>query len=113
MSKNAVKTAPELMTLRPLNDRILVQRCEAPDTTPGGLVIPDSAKTTQQEAEVIEVGPGNRSKMGERMPLDVQPGDRILISKHIGYNITLNDEGYTVIQEEDILGVLQRVTDRR
>jgi chaperonin GroES len=94
------------MKLRPLGDRILVRRHEEEETTSGGIVIPDSAKEKPQEATVVAVGEGKRQEDGEIRPLELQPGDRILIGKYAGSEVSLDGEDHLIIREDDVLGVL-------
>src|SRR6201990_912178 len=95
------------MNIRPLYDRILVKRVEnEADKTAGGLYIPDSAKEKPQEGEVVAVGKGKRLEDGKGVPLDVQPGDRILFGKYSGSEIKLDGEEYMIMREDEVLGIL-------
>ena len=96
------------MTVRPLHDRLLVKRIEEKETAKGGIIIPDSAKEKPQEGVVVAAGQGKRNDKGERIPLDVKVGDRILWSKYSGSDlpIKINDEDYLIVREEEVLGVL-------
>lgn len=94
------------MELRPLHDRILVKRLEETETMIGSIVIPDSAKEKPQQAEVVAVGSGRRLESGDRTPIDVQPGDRILFGKYSGSEIKIGFDQYLVLQEDEILAVL-------
>jgi len=93
------------VNVTPLHDRVLVKRIEEKETVKGGIIIPDSAKEKQQEGEVIAVGAGKIEK-GERVPLDVKAGDRILFGKYSGTEIKLDDEEYLILREEEILAKL-------
>jgi chaperonin GroES len=93
--------------LKPLQDRILVKRLEVKETKKGGIIIPDTAMEKPQEAEVIAVGPGKVMKDGVRQPLSVKVGDKILFGKYSGNEVTLDDEEYLIMREEDVLGILQ------
>ena len=86
----------------PLHDRILVRRVEEGETTRGGIIIPDSAKEKPQEGEVIAVGAG-RIEKGERVPLDVKAGDRVLFGKYSGNEIKVDDEELLILKEDEIL----------
>jgi chaperonin GroES len=90
------------VNITPLHDRVLVRRLEEKETVKGGIIIPDSAKEKPQEGEVIAVGNGRREK-GELIPLDVKPGDRILFGKYSGNDITIDDEEYMIMKEDEIL----------
>lgn len=94
--------------IRPLGDRILVERVEkGNETTKGGIIIPDSAKEKPQEAKVIAVGNGKIFDNGQQKALDVKPGDRILFSKYSGSEVKIDGEEFLIIREDDVLGVIQ------
>jgi chaperonin GroES len=93
------------VNLTPLHDRVVVRRIEEKESIKGGIIIPDSAKEKQQEGEVIAVGAGKREK-GERVPLDVKPGDRVLFGKYSGTEIKIDDEDLLILREEEILAKL-------
>jgi len=95
------------MELRPLHDRIVVKRLEEAEQKRGGIIIPDSAKEKPQQAEVIAVGNGKLLESGERTPLNVKPGDRILFGKYSGSEIKLDGNEYLILREDEILGVLE------
>ena len=86
----------------PLHDRVLVRRLEKEETAKGGIIIPDTAKEKPQEGEVIAVGTGKIEK-GQRIPLDVKVGDRILFGKYTGNDIKIDDQEYLVLREDEIL----------
>ena len=91
--------------IAPLHDRVLVRRLEEKETAKGGIIIPDTAKEKPQEGEVIAIGEGKIEK-GQRVPLDVKTGDRILFGKYTGNGITMNGQEYLILREEDILAKL-------
>ena len=93
------------VNITPLHDRVLVRRLEEKESVKGGIIIPDSAKEKPQEGEVIAVGNGRREK-GERIPLDVKAGDRILFGKYSGNDIKIDDEEYMILKEDEILAKL-------
>ncbi len=93
------------VNLTPLHDRVVVRRIEEKESIKGGIIIPDSAKEKQHEGEVIAVGAGKREK-GERVPLDVKPGDRVLFGKYSGTEIKIDDEELLILREEEILAKL-------
>jgi chaperonin GroES len=96
------------MKIRPLHDRVLVKRIESADRkTPGGIIIPDTAKEKPQEGEVVAVGPGKQLENGKMQPLNVKAGDRILFGKYAGSEVKLGEDEYLIMREEDILGVLE------
>jgi chaperonin GroES len=106
----AILTEDLKMTVQiaPLHDRVLVRRLEEKETAKGGIIIPDTAKEKPQEGEVIAVGAGKIEK-GQRVPLDVKAGDRILFGKYTGNDITMDDQEYLILREEDILAKLSGI----
>jgi chaperonin GroES len=94
------------MDLRPLHDRVLVRRLEEKESARGGIIIPDSAQEKPQQAEVIAVGNGKLLDKGDRAPLEVKAGDRILFGKYSGSDIKLDGKDYLILREDEILGVL-------
>lgn len=97
------------MAFRPLGDRVAVRRIEEEAKTKGGIIIPDTAKEKPQEGEILSVGPGGRNEAGERVPLDVKVGDRILFGKWSGSEVKIDDEDILIMKESDILGILDPV----
>ena len=95
------------MKIRPLNDRILVKRLEEEGKTAGGIIIPDSAKEKPAEGEIVAVGPGKLNEKGERIAMDVKPGDRVLFSKYGGTDVKIEGDDYLIMREDDILGVVE------
>jgi chaperonin GroES len=96
-----------IMTFRPLHDRILVRRIEAEEKTAGGIIIPDTAREKPMEGEVIATGPGARDEAGKVQPLDVKVGDRILFGKWSGTEIRLNGEDLLIMKESDVMGIIE------
>ena len=94
------------MNVRPLHDRVLVQRLEQEEQVRGGIIIPDSAKEKPQEAKVVAVGPGKALDNGERAPMDVKKGDKILVGKYSGSDIKFGDDEYVILREDEILAVI-------
>jgi chaperonin GroES len=95
------------MGIRPLADRILVKRIEEEEVKIGGIIIPDTAKEKPQEGKVIAVGPGRLSEDGKRVPLEVKPGDRVLIGKYAGTEVKLDGEEHLIMREDDVLAILE------
>ena len=95
------------MNVRPLSDRILVRRVDAEEQVKGGIIIPDTAKETPQEAEVVAVGPGKRNKNGDKIAPAVKSGEKILIGKYAGTEIEVDGDEYVIVNEDDVLGILQ------
>lgn len=93
------------MKIRPLNDRVVVERLEEENTTSGGIVIPDTAREKPQRGKVISVGPGTIADHGDRIPLQVNEGDTVLFSKYAGTETTIEGTTYTIMREDDILAV--------
>ncbi len=94
-------------SIRPLNDRIIVQRIEEQEQMRGGLYIPDTAKEKPQEGKVIAVGNGKLLESGARTPIDIKAGDRVLFGKYSGTEIKLDGEEYLILREDDVLGVVE------
>ena len=94
------------MTFKPLHDRVVVRRVENDEKTSGGLIIPDSAQEKPAEGEVVSVGNGAIDEKGNRMPMDVKAGDRILFGKWSGTEVKINGEDMLVMKESDILGIM-------
>ena len=94
------------MKIKPLNDRVIVRRVEEERKTKGGIIIPDTAKEKPQEGIIVAVGPGKRNEDGQRTPLGVKEGDRILFSKYAGTEIKIDGEEHVFMREDDILGIL-------
>ena len=94
------------MKVRPLHDRIIVQRIEEGEQKIGGIIIPDSAKEKPQQGKVIAVGQGKVKDDGKRQPLDVQDGDTILFGKYSGQEIKIDGEEYLIMREDEVLAVL-------
>src|SRR2546421_11540523 len=95
--------------IRPLHDRVIVRRIEEGEQVRGGIIIPDTAKEKPQEGEVIAVGAGKKNDKGERQPVDVKEGDRILFGKYAGNEIKIDGEEFLIIREEEVLGILAGV----
>jgi chaperonin GroES len=95
------------MSIRPLGDRILVQRVEEESTTAGGIIIPDSAKEKPQEGKVKAVGSGRVTEDGKVQALDVKKGDKVLFSKYAGTEVNLDGDEHIIIREDDVLGIIE------
>ncbi len=94
------------MTIRPLHDRILIQRLDEGEQQVGGIIIPDTAKEKPQQGKVIAAGAGKIRDDGKRQPPDVKAGDRILFGKYSGQEVRLDGEDYLIMREEELLGVI-------
>ena len=95
------------MKVQPLGDRVMVRRIEEEEVKRGGIIIPDTAKEKPQQGEIVAVGTGRLNDKNERVPLDVNVGDRVLFGKYSGTEVKLDGEEYLMMREEDILGILR------
>jgi len=92
--------------IKPIGDRVLVKHLEEKEQVRGGIIIPDSAKEKPQEAEVIALGTGKKDEAGKLSTFEVKVGDKVLISKYGGAEVKIDDVKYTLVREDDILGIL-------
>jgi len=99
------------MNVRPLRDRILVERLEESEQRIGGIIIPDTAKEKPQQAKVIAVGRGRVNDDGDVFALDVKVGDTVLLGKYSGSEITVAGKDYVILREEEVLGVVEGVAE--
>lgn len=95
------------MSIKPLQDRILIRRVESEEEFRGGIVIPDTAKEKPQEGEIVAVGDGKVLDNGQHQPMSVKVGDRVLFGKYSGTEVTLDDEEYLIMREDEVLGILE------
>ena len=95
------------MRLRPLGDRVVVEPIEKEERTPSGIILPETAKEKPQEGKVIAVGPGRLNDQGQRIPLDIKEGDRVIFAKYAGTEVKLNDKKYLILRESDIMAVVE------
>ena len=95
------------MKIRPLYDRIVIQRLEEKESVRGSIIIPDSAKEKPQEGKVLAVGKGKMLEDGRILPLDVKVGQKVLFGKYAGNEIKLDGEEYTLMREDEVLGILE------
>ncbi len=95
------------MNLRPLGDRLVVTPMEQEETTKTGILLPESAKEKPQQGEVIAAGPGGRKESGERIPMDVKVGDKVLYAKYAGTTIKIDSKEYLILKETDVLAVVE------
>jgi chaperonin GroES len=94
------------MNVKPLADRVIVKALEPEEKTAGGIIIPDNAKEKPQKGEVIAVGPGKIADSGQKMPMEVKKGDKVLYGKYSGTEVTVDAEEYLIMRESDILAVI-------
>jgi chaperonin GroES len=95
------------MKVRPLHDRLLVERLEEREVRKGGIIIPDTAKEKPQEGKVVAVGNGKVTEDGKRISLDVKSGDKILFGKYSGSEVKIDDKEYLIMREDDVLAILE------
>jgi chaperonin GroES len=101
------------MNLRPLHDRIIVQRLEEGEQQIGGIIIPDTAREKPQQGKVVAAGNGKVNDEGKRVPLDVKAGDLILFGKYAGQEIKLDGEEYLIVKEDEVLAVIEGKTKKK
>ena len=99
------ETAKKL-TLKPLGNRVLVQRVEQEEKLKGGIILPDTAKKKQESAKVIAIGTGSLSSEGKQIPIPVQIGDVILMDKYSGQEVTIEDEEFVILRADDIIAII-------
>ncbi|MBI2187837.1 MAG: co-chaperone GroES [Acidobacteria bacterium] len=99
------------MKMRPLRDRILVERIEEHEQKGGGIIIPDTAKEKPQQGRVVAVGKGRVNDKGDVLPLDVKEGDAVLFGKYAGTEITIDGKEYLIVREDEVLGILEGVRE--
>jgi chaperonin GroES len=92
--------------VRPLGGRVLVKRLKETETSKGGIIIPDSAKEKPKEGKIVALGTGKLDKDGKKLAFNVKVGDRVLFTSYAGTDVTVEDEEYLIMSEEDILGVV-------
>jgi chaperonin GroES len=95
------------MSIKPLQDRVLVKRVAEKETVKGGIIIPDTAKEKPMEGEIISVGGGKVKEDGSKQPLDVKKGDLVLFSKYAGTEVKIDGQEYLIMREDDILGIIE------
>lgn len=94
--------------LKPLGNRILVRRLAAEEKLKGGIILPDTAKKKQEQAEVVAIGAGKKDKNGALIPMPVKVGDIILMDKYSGQEVTLEDEEYTILRADDVIAIVEK-----
>jgi chaperonin GroES len=99
------------MSMRPLRDRVLVERVEEQEQRIGGIIVPDSAKEKPQQGRVVAVGKGRVNDKGEVFPLDVKVGDTVLFGKYGGTEVKIDGKEYLILREDEILGVTEGVPE--
>lgn len=107
-SKKSNEKAQSASSLRPLGNRVLLRRLAAEESLKGGIILPDTAKKKQEQAEVVAIGTGKKDKNGNLIPIPVHAGDIVLIEKYSGQEVTLNDEEYVIARAEDLIAVIEK-----
>jgi chaperonin GroES len=97
-----------LKKLQPLGNRVLLRRLEAEETLKGGIILPDSAKKKQEQAEVVAIGTGKKDKSGNAIPIPVKVGDIVLMEKYSGQEVTVEDEEFIITQADDIIAIIEK-----
>lgn len=95
------------MKIKPLADRLVVERLEQDEKTAGGIIIPDTAKEKPKQGKVLAVGPGAKDENGKRIPVDVQAGDIVLFTQWAGNEIKIEGKDYLVLKESDVIGIIE------
>ncbi|MGC8880360.1 MAG: co-chaperone GroES [Anaerolineae bacterium] len=95
------------LNLTPLGDRVIVEPLESEEVTPGGIVLPETAKERPQKGKVLAVGPGARDDQGKRIPIDVKVGDTVLYGRYSGTEVKIKDKKYLILRESDVLAVIE------
>ena len=96
------------MKVKPLQDRVLVERLQEEEKTKGGIIIPDSAKEKPMQGKVVAAGGGRISEDGKKIPMDVKVGDTVLFAKYSGNDVKIDDKEYLIMKEDDILAIVEK-----
>jgi chaperonin GroES len=104
--RDAPRVARTTMNVRPLHDRIIIERIEESEQRVGGIIIPDTAKEKPLQAEVVAVGPGRMTEEGKRITMDVKKGDKILIGKYSGTEVKIEGDEFVILREDDVLAIV-------
>lgn len=96
------------INLRPLGNRVVLRRLEPEETLKGGIILPDSAKKKQEQAEVVAIGTGKKDKNGQLHPITVKVGDIVLIEKYSGQEVTLHNEEYVIARADDLIAIIEK-----
>jgi chaperonin GroES len=95
------------LNLTPLGDRVIVEPLESEEVTPGGIILPETAKERPQKGKVLAVGPGARDDQGKRIPIEVKVGDTVLYGRYSGTEVKIKDKKYLILRESDVLAVIE------
>lgn len=102
------KQANSKTKLKPLGNRVLIRRLEAEETLKGGILLPESAKKKQEQAEVVAVGPGKNDSKGNLVAMPIKEGDIVLMEKYSGQEITLDDQEYVIVRADDLIAIIEK-----
>lgn len=105
-TQTVAKTSNQV-NFKPLGNRVLVRRLAAEEKLKGGIILPDTAKKKQEQAQVVALGEGKKDKNGALVPMPVKVGDTILMEKYSGQEVTLNDEEYVILRADDIIAIVE------
>src|ERR1700730_12048176 len=109
MSQQTIaKPKQEIIQFKPLGNRVLVRRIEVKETLKGGIILPDTAKKKQEQAEVVAIGTGKKDKNGNLIPIPVKVGDIILMEKYSGQEVTLNDQECVILSSDDLIAIVEK-----
>lgn len=98
--------AAKKLTLKPLGNRVLVKRLEQEETLKGGIILPDTAKKKQETAQVIAIGTGSTTSEGKEIPIPVKVGDKILMDKYSGQEVTIEEDEFVILRADDIIAII-------
>ena len=101
------------MKIKPLSDRLVVERIEQDTKTSGGIIIPDTAKEKPKQGKVLAVGPGAKDENGKRIPIDVEAGDIVLFTQWAGSEIKMDGKEYLVLKESDVIGIIEEGSSKK
>lgn len=107
-TQTATKSTCQSVKLKPISNRVLVRRLAAEEKLKGGIILPDTAKKKQEQAEVMAIGAGKIDKNGELIPMPVKVGDIILMEKYSGQEVTLEDEEFVILRADDIIAIIEK-----
>jgi chaperonin GroES len=101
------------MKIKPLGDRLVVERIEQDEKTAGGIIIPDTAKEKPKQGKVLAVGPGAKDENGKRIPMDVEAGDIVLFTQWAGSEIKMDGKDFLVLKESDVIGIIEETSSKK
>lgn len=107
-TQTITKTTSQKIKLKPLGNRVLARRLAAEEKLKGGIILPDTAKKKQEQAQVVALGAGKKDKNGTLIPMPVKVGDIIMIEKYSGQEVTLNDEEFVILRADDIIAIVEQ-----